>query len=53
VVRDGKLTAEQRAAAANAHRIAHHVTPGLVAALADSNALVRVEAAAALGMLAK
>jgi hypothetical protein len=29
------------------------VTPGLVAALADPNGLVRVEAAASLGTLAK
>ena len=53
LVRDPKRTAEQRADAASAHRTAHHVTPGLVAALADGNAIVRVEAAAAIGVLAK
>jgi HEAT repeat protein len=50
--RDPKRTVEQRAAAAAAHRTAHRVTPGLVAALADPNSLVRIEAAAALGALA-
>jgi len=50
--RDPKRTVEQRAAAAAAHRTAHRVTPGLVAALADPNGLVRIEAAAALGALA-
>ena len=53
LVRDPKRSPEQRAAAAAAHRTAHHVTSGLVAALADSNALVRVQAAAAIGALAK
>jgi hypothetical protein len=52
-VRDQKRTPAQRAAAATAHRSAHRVTGGLVAALADSDGLVRVEAAATLGMLAK
>ena len=52
-VRDGKHTPEQRAAAAAAHRVAHRATPGLVAALADPNAMVRVEAAATLAVLAK
>ncbi len=51
-VRDPKRTAEQRAAAATAHRVAHHVTAGLVAALADSSGLVRVQAAATLDALA-
>jgi len=51
--RDMAKTPEQRAAAASAHRSAHHVTPGLVAALADPNGLVRIEAAATLGALAK
>ncbi|HET9988859.1 MAG TPA: HEAT repeat domain-containing protein, partial [Kofleriaceae bacterium] len=50
---DPKRTPEQRAAAAAAHRTAHHVTPALVAALADASGLVRVEAAATLGALAK
>jgi len=52
-VRDTKRTSGQRAAAASAHRSAHRVTGGLVAALADGDGLVRVEAAAAVGMLAK
>lgn len=53
MVRDPKRTADQRAAAAAAHRAAHVVTPGLVAALADASGVVRVEAAAALAMLAR
>jgi HEAT repeat protein len=53
MVRDVKATPDQRAAAASAHRSARKVTPGLVAALADSNGVVRVEAATALVMLAK
>ena len=53
LVRDPRRTPEQRAAAAAAHRSAHRVTPGLLAALADTNAIVRVEAAAALGALSK
>jgi HEAT repeat protein len=52
-LRDLKRTPEQRSTAAAAHRTAHRVTPGLVAALADPNGLVRVEAAAAIGSLAK
>lgn len=51
--RDAQKTPEQRAAAASAHRTAHRVTPGLVAALADDSGLVRIEAAATLGALAK
>src|SRR5205823_1560864 len=47
--RDPAKSAEQRASAAAAHRSAHHVTPGLVAALADSSGIVRIEAAATLG----
>jgi HEAT repeat protein len=50
---DPKRSPEERAAAVSAHRTAHHVTPALVAALADANGLVRVEAAATLGALAK
>jgi HEAT repeat protein len=50
---DGSRTPEQRAAAASAHRSAHRVTPGLVAALADENGVVRIEAASVLGALAK
>jgi HEAT repeat protein len=42
-----------RAAAAAAHRAAHRITPGLVAALADDAGVVRVEAAAALAMLSR
>ncbi len=53
LARDPTLTADQRAAAATAHRVAHRVTAGLVAALADSSGLVRVEAAAALAALAR
>lgn len=53
LVRDPARTAEQRQEAAFAHRNAHRVTPGLVAALADPSALVRVEAAHTIGMLAK
>ncbi len=52
-VRDAHHTPEQRVAAANAHRAAHRVTAGLVAALADGNALVRVEAAATLAVLSR
>ncbi len=52
-VRDLTRTPEERATAVAAHRSAHRVTGGLVAALADPDGLVRVEAAAALGMLAK
>jgi HEAT repeat protein len=51
--RDPQKSPEQRAAAAAAHRIAHRVTAGLVAALADDSGLVRIEAAATLGALAK
>ena len=51
--RDAKATPDQRAAAASAHGTAHEVTPGLVAALADPNGVVRVEAAAVLVLLAK
>lgn len=51
--RDAKVTPEQRAQAAAAHATARRVTPGLVAALADPNGLVRVEAAAVLVTLAK
>lgn len=52
-VRDPGRTADQRSAAVAAHRGAHRITPGLVAALADVSAVVRVEAAAALVLLAK
>lgn len=52
-VRDARRTPAQRAEAVEAHLAAHHVTPGLVAALADPNGLVRVEAAAVIGELAK
>ncbi|MBL9016450.1 MAG: HEAT repeat domain-containing protein [Myxococcales bacterium] len=53
MVRDPQRSADQRAAAAAAHRAAHKVTPGLVAALADASGVVRVEAAAAIVMLAR
>ena len=52
-VRDPAHGPDQRAAAAAAHLGARRVTPGLVAALADASSVVRVEAAAALVMLAK
>ncbi len=52
-VTDQTKTPEQRAAAAAAHRSAHRVTPGLVAGLADPNGVVRIEAAAVIGTLAK
>jgi len=48
-VRDAAHGSAARAAAAAAHRI----TPGLVAALADDSAAVRVEAATALAMLTR
>jgi len=50
-VRDPAHGAASRAAAAAAHRAAHRITPGLVAALADDSGAVRVEAAAALALL--
>jgi HEAT repeat protein len=50
---DPKRTPEERAAAVSAHRTARHVTPALVSALADASGLVRVEAAATLGALAR
>jgi HEAT repeat protein len=53
LVRDPRRTPDQRAAAAAAHRGAHRITPGLVAALADPSGLVRVQAAATLAALAK
>jgi HEAT repeat protein len=53
LVRDPAHGSASRAAAAAAHRTAHRITPGLVAALADESAVVRVEAAAALAMLAR
>jgi HEAT repeat protein len=52
-VRDPAHGSAARAAAATAHRTAHRITPGLVAALADDGAMVRVEAAAALAMLTR
>ncbi|HEX4422977.1 MAG TPA: HEAT repeat domain-containing protein [Kofleriaceae bacterium] len=42
-----------RAAAAAGHEAARHITPGLVAALADRSGVVRVAAAAALTMLSR
>lgn len=53
LVRDTQLAADRRTAAVTAHRTAHVVTPGLVAALADPSGIVRAEAAAALVALAK
>ncbi len=53
LVSNAEVPQAQRVAAANAHRTARHVTAGLVAALADQSATVRVAAATAIGMLAK
>jgi HEAT repeat protein len=53
LVRDPAHGPLARAAAAAGHRAAHHVTPGLVAALADDSGAVRVEAAAALAGLSR
>jgi HEAT repeat protein len=53
LARDPSRTPEQRAEAVDAHRTARHITPGLVAALADANGIVRVEAASVLAGLAK
>jgi len=52
-VRDPSHGPMARAAAAGAHHTAHRITPGLVAALADENGVVRVQAAAALAMLSR
>lgn len=52
-VRDAKVSADQRAMVAAAHRSARSITPGLVAALADQSGLVRVEAASAIAGLAR
>ncbi|HSK00880.1 MAG TPA: hypothetical protein VK932_06555, partial [Kofleriaceae bacterium] len=52
-VRDAAAGPDARAAAAAAHVTARRVTPGLVAALADASAVVRVEAAAALVAIAR
>lgn len=53
LVRDPAHGPLARAAAAAGHRAARHVTPGLVAALADDSGVVRVEAAAALAGLSR
>ena len=50
---DPERPAPGRAATAAAHRTAHCITPGLVAALADDSGAVRVEAAASLAMLTR
>lgn len=52
-VRDDRRSPDARAEAAAAHLQANRVTAGLVAALADSSGLVRVEAAAALALMTK
>ncbi len=52
-VRDAAGGPDRRAAAAAAHVTARRVTPGLVAALADPSAVVRVEAAATLVAIAR
>jgi HEAT repeat protein len=46
-------SAQIRARAADAHRLARTITPGLVAALADRSGTVRIAAAAALAATAK
>jgi HEAT repeat protein len=51
-VQDRARSPEQRAQVADAHRVAKRITPGLVAALADGNGIVRVSAAATIGALA-
>lgn len=53
LVRDRAATSDGRASAAAAHRSARKITPGLVAALADGNGIVRLEAAAALANLTR
>lgn len=50
---DAKATPDVRGAAVSAHQGARKITGGLVAALADSSGLVRVEAAAVLLALSK
>ncbi|HET9627804.1 MAG TPA: hypothetical protein VFP84_40880, partial [Kofleriaceae bacterium] len=52
LITNGSLAAALRGQAAAAHTAARIVTPGLVAALADPDAGVRVEAAAALARFA-
>jgi len=52
-VRDNARGSEGKAAAASAHRTAHKITPGLVAALADGSGVVRVEAAAVIAFLVR
>jgi HEAT repeat protein len=49
----GNTDASARITAVHEHESAHRVTAGLVAALADDNALVRIEAAIVLATLAK
>jgi hypothetical protein len=53
LITNGAIPPAVRAQAANAHAAARCITPGLVAALADPDAVVRVEAAAALALLAR
>lgn len=52
LVRDPSRTPDQRAAAARAFRAARRVSPELLAALADSDAFVRLEAASAIAAFA-
>ena len=52
-VRDTAHGPASRAAAAVAHRTAHRITPGLVAALADDSGAVRVEAAGSLALMTR
>jgi HEAT repeat protein len=51
-LRDPKTSPDERASVAEAHRSARHITPGLVAALADPSGLVRAQAASAIVELA-
>jgi len=53
VVQDPQAGAALRGTAAEAHRTAHRITPGLVAALADDSGVVRVAAAATLALLTR
>ena len=52
-IRDPALAPAARATIAAAHRTARRITPGLVAALADRSATVRVAAAAAVAVITR
>ena len=53
LITNDTIAPDQRAQAAAAHTAAHVITPGLVAALADPDLVVRVEAADAIAVLAR